>query len=76
MNNALPTSHVTIPIAAASVLPAGFLPRDCTFASGDWAVLSRHWYPVARAIDVRDAPMAVTLLDLDLVVYRTPSGIH
>ncbi len=57
-------------------LPEGFLPRGCTFAPQDWVTLSTHWYPVARAADVEASPIAVTLLDLDLVVYRTPDGVH
>ncbi len=76
MNNVTSAPRATIAIASPPALPAALLPRDCTFSPGDWEVLSQHWYPVARAIDVQDAPMAVTLLDLDLVVYRTPLGIH
>jgi vanillate O-demethylase monooxygenase subunit len=56
--------------AAAPRLPAGFRPRDCTFNPDDWAILARCWFPVARAVDVGDAPLAVTLLDLPLIVYR------
>lgn len=47
------------------------LPRDLTFDPGDWAILARYWYPVARTCDVATAPLAVTLLDQPLVVYRT-----
>ncbi len=47
------------------------LPRGCTFAPDDWRILARHWYPVARSGDVVDAPVAATLLDEPLVVYRT-----
>jgi phenylpropionate dioxygenase-like ring-hydroxylating dioxygenase large terminal subunit len=67
-----------IPIQPVSTgpLPSGFLPRNCTFAPGDWAILSTHWFPVARAADVQSAPVAVTLLDLELVVYRTPAGLR
>jgi len=52
------------------------LPRTCTFDPSDWAILARHWYPVARAQDVGEKPLAVTLLDVALVVYRTPIGIR
>lgn len=58
-----------------SSLPEDFLPRDCTFLPEDWRILSRHWFPIARAVDVADKPVAATLLDLDLVVYRTPDGL-
>jgi len=77
----------TIPIAAAAPsaaatsastasLPEGFLPRNCTYVAKDWAILARHWFPVARIVDVGDRPVAATLLDLDLVVFRTPDGIR
>ena len=32
------------------------------------------WHPVARAIDVGTAPVAVTLLGTKVVLYRAPSG--
>jgi len=57
-------------------LPADFLPRNCTYAPSDWAILAKNWFPVARVVDVTEKPLAVTLLDLELVVYRTPTGIH
>jgi nitrite reductase/ring-hydroxylating ferredoxin subunit len=47
------------------------LPRDCAFDPADWAVLARCWFPVALSRDVVDAPVAATLLDEPLVVYRT-----
>lgn len=50
-------------------------PRKRTFSPQDWAILARHWYPVARVQDVTDRPVAATLLDLELVVYRTPEGV-
>jgi vanillate O-demethylase monooxygenase subunit len=46
-------------------------PRNCTFESKDWEILSRHWYPVAVASDVTDRPAAARLLDTDLVLFRT-----
>jgi phenylpropionate dioxygenase-like ring-hydroxylating dioxygenase large terminal subunit len=45
-------------------------PRDLTFQPSDWAVLSRSWFPVARADALREKPIHATLLDMDLVVYR------
>jgi phenylpropionate dioxygenase-like ring-hydroxylating dioxygenase large terminal subunit len=47
------------------------LPRDCTFHPTDWDVLSKSWFPVARADEVKDWPTQARLLDIDLVVYRT-----
>ncbi len=55
---------------AAGPLPPGFRPRNCTFNAEDWGILARQWFPVARSEDLGEQPMPVTLLDLDLVVYR------
>jgi phenylpropionate dioxygenase-like ring-hydroxylating dioxygenase large terminal subunit len=52
------------------------LPRGCTFSPGDWQILSRRWFPVARSVDVQAQPLAATLLDMDLVIYRSSAGIH
>ncbi len=51
-------------------------PRNCTFDSHDWDILSRYWHPVAFAADVKDKPLSVTLLDERLVVFRTGNGPH
>ncbi|MED5546400.1 MAG: Rieske 2Fe-2S domain-containing protein [Pseudomonadota bacterium] len=50
-------------------------PRDCTYADGDWEILSRYWFPIARVEDIGNAPVKSKLLDVKLVVYRTTSGI-
>ncbi|MEV4627311.1 aromatic ring-hydroxylating dioxygenase subunit alpha [Micromonospora sp. NPDC049523] len=50
--------------------PVDELPRDCTFDPADWGILAAHWYPVALSRDVVAAPVAATLLDEPLVVYR------
>jgi phenylpropionate dioxygenase-like ring-hydroxylating dioxygenase large terminal subunit len=52
------------------------LPRACSFDPSDWAILARHWYPVARSEDVGDKPIAATLLDVPLVIYRAANGIR
>lgn len=56
-------------------LPEAFLPRDCTFLAEDWRILSRHWYPIARSVDITAKPTGLVLLDLELVAWRTPAGI-
>lgn len=38
-------------------------------------MLSRYWHPVAWSDELADAPLAATLLDEDLVVYRTTRGV-
>lgn len=35
-----------------------------------------HWYPIARVQDIGKEPVSVRLLDVGLVVYRTPAGLH
>lgn len=50
-------------------------PANCTFDATDWQVLAQHWYPVARVQDLTDKPLAVMLLDVPLVLFRTSAGI-
>ncbi|HEX4128967.1 MAG TPA: aromatic ring-hydroxylating dioxygenase subunit alpha [Pirellulales bacterium] len=49
------------------------IPRGCTFAESDWRILADYWYPVALASEVTDKPVAATLLDQRLVLFRTAS---
>jgi vanillate O-demethylase monooxygenase subunit len=51
------------------------LPRDCTFSPEDWRILAQYWYPVATADEVQDAPVAVKLLDMKLVCYRSEGKV-
>jgi phenylpropionate dioxygenase-like ring-hydroxylating dioxygenase large terminal subunit len=53
----------------------GPLPRNCTFPASDWRILANFWYPVAVASKVTDQPVAATLLDQRLVLYRTSKGV-
>jgi vanillate O-demethylase monooxygenase subunit len=53
----------------------GPLPRNCTFSESDWRILANYWYPVAVADKVKDKPVAATLLDQRLVLYRTDQGV-
>ncbi|MET7420704.1 aromatic ring-hydroxylating dioxygenase subunit alpha [Dactylosporangium sp. NPDC005555] len=66
---------MTIIDAVPARAAAGPLPRNCTFEPADWAILARGWYPVARSADVGDAPVAATLLDARLVVYRAADTV-
>ncbi|HWA85771.1 MAG TPA: aromatic ring-hydroxylating dioxygenase subunit alpha [Opitutus sp.] len=51
-------------------------PRKNSFPPADWSILARCWHPVARADAVTTAqPFAAQLLDQELVLYRTPSGL-
>jgi len=54
---------------------ASVLPRGCTFAAGDWEILSRFWHPVAFELDIGEAPVRARLLDVDLVIWRTAAGL-
>ena len=51
------------------------LPRECTFDPDDWRIIARHWYPIALAREVGEAPLGVKLLDQPLVVYRVDGEI-
>lgn len=62
-------------VGAGAQAPAISMPDPCTFEAHEWEVLSRAWYPVAWSEDVADRPLASTLLDEDLVVYRAPGGV-
>ncbi|MCC5021779.1 MAG: Rieske 2Fe-2S domain-containing protein [Candidatus Synoicihabitans palmerolidicus] len=51
-------------------------PRDCTFTPGDWHALAQFWCPVAFVDEVpTDKPIARTLLDEQLVLYRSGESI-
>lgn len=56
-------------------LPSLPLPANCTFSPQNWQILAQHWYPIAFLKEVTDQPLAVTLLDQPLVVWRTARGI-
>lgn len=60
--------------APASLRKRVPMPAECSYTPSDWAILARHWFPVARLADVADRPVAATLLDVPLVIYRTPAG--
>lgn len=47
------------------------LPHHCTFAEAEWRALAKHWYPIAYSDEVADKPLARTLLDQPLILYRT-----
>ena len=55
--------------------PYSELPRNCTFSESDWHVLAGFWHPVAFSDDVVDKPVRATLLDVDIVLYRTNKGL-
>ncbi len=61
-----------MPIATSAVQP----PRRLSFSLEDWTILSRHWYPVAIAETLGEQPMAVTLLDYPLVLWRADGLVH
>jgi vanillate O-demethylase monooxygenase subunit len=50
------------------------LPRGCTFTESDWRALASFWYPVAHSHEVTTSPLATTLLDERVVVYRLSDG--
>ncbi len=50
-------------------------PKDCTFSETDWDAIAPFWYPIAYSHNVQNSPVAATLLDQRLVVWRTAEGI-
>jgi phenylpropionate dioxygenase-like ring-hydroxylating dioxygenase large terminal subunit len=46
-------------------------PPDCSYIENDWKVLAGFWYPVAFESEVGREPFPLTLLDTELVLYRT-----
>ncbi|CAN5792979.1 molybdenum cofactor-independent xanthine hydroxylase subunit HpxD [soil metagenome] len=50
-------------------------PKGCTFSPTDWTAIAPFWYPVAFSHEVKDQPVAATLLDQRLVIWRTVAGV-
>ncbi|CAO5187633.1 Vanillate O-demethylase oxygenase subunit [Frankia sp. AiPs1] len=59
-----------MPDGPDTITASGGLPADCTFDPDDWTILARHWFPVALSREVQAQPVAMSLLDERLVVYR------
>ena len=55
--------------------PKSHYPRNCTFSATDWDALAPCWYPIAFSREVTDQPVAATLLDQRLVIWRTSAGL-
>lgn len=61
---------------AAKIDPTDIvLPRNCTFLPEDWAILAKHWYPVALAREIGAKPVGTKLLDQPIVIYRADGEI-
>jgi vanillate O-demethylase monooxygenase subunit len=54
---------------------AATLPLQCSFDPEDWRILARHWYPIALAAAVGEAPYKAVLLDEPLVAYRVHGNL-
>lgn len=55
--------------------PKGDLPLNCSFGPSDWQILSSFWHPVASSADVGAGPVRAQLLDVKIVLFRTPEGV-
>jgi len=64
------------PAISSALMPHALMPQECTFNAGDWSILARQWFPIAAASSVGAAPVAVTLLDVKLVIYRLEAGLR
>ena len=62
-------------VSAKNTQPQGDLPLHCSFARSDWVILAGFWHPVATSGEVADAPVRVLLLDMPVVLFRTPDGV-
>ena len=51
------------------------MPASSTFARSDWEILAGFWHPVAYAEEVAKGPVSATLLDVELVLYRSGGGV-
>jgi phenylpropionate dioxygenase-like ring-hydroxylating dioxygenase large terminal subunit len=51
------------------------LPRNNTFSENDWRILASFWHPIAFAHEIKNDPVKAKLLDVDLVIFRTSSGV-
>ncbi|MEM7795618.1 MAG: aromatic ring-hydroxylating dioxygenase subunit alpha [Cyanobacteria bacterium P01_C01_bin.118] len=54
---------------------SGHYPRNCTFSKTDWDAIAPFWFPIAFSHDITDTPVAATLLDQRLVIWRTNQGL-
>ena len=50
-------------------------PTDSAIRESDWHILAGFWHPVAVAHTISLAPVSQTLLDVDLVLYRTNGSV-
>ena len=50
-------------------------PVQSAETESNWRAMAQFWHPVATADEVADGPLATTLLDTDLVLYRTSDGV-
>lgn len=50
-------------------------PAGSGFGENDWHILASFWHPIALASEIGNQPVSARLLDVDLVVYRTSSGV-
>jgi phenylpropionate dioxygenase-like ring-hydroxylating dioxygenase large terminal subunit len=57
------------------IMPVAEIGSSTTFPQRDREVLSQFWYPIAFSHELKSAPLAVTLLDQSLVVYRHSQGV-
>lgn len=52
------------------------MPASSGFNPSDWQILSEFWHPVAFSEEVGpERPFAATMLDVPLVLYRSPGGV-
>jgi vanillate O-demethylase monooxygenase subunit len=50
-------------------------PRHSLISEPDWSILASFWHPIAFVHELGPAPVGARLLDVDLVIYRTSTGV-
>ena len=50
-------------------------PQHSSISESDWRILASFWHPIAFVHDLGAAPVGARLLDVDLVIYRTSTGL-
>lgn len=50
-------------------------PDRAAESESNWRAMAQFWHPVATADEVADVPFGTTLLDTEIVLYRTSRGL-
>ena len=57
------------------VLTKTEFPKESDFRECDWHILAGFWHPIAFSHEIESRPVAAKLLDVNLVIFRTSTGL-